>query len=91
MTSGESLSLSEPQFHHQLESALDGPPGALALTLSGRDEQYWSQDHLRVFQNYPILKESLGENEYMHMYEWISLLSTWNYPNIVNQLYSNIK
>ena len=25
------------------------------------------------------------------MYDWITLLYTWNYHNIVNQLYSNIK
>ena len=33
----------------------------------------------------------LGENDYMHMYGWVSSLSTWNYHNIVNQLYSNTK
>ena len=27
----------------------------------------------------------------MHMYNWITLLYTWNYHNIVNQLYSNKK
>ena len=25
------------------------------------------------------------------MYSWVPLLPTWNYPNILNQLYSNIK
>ena len=29
--------------------------------------------------------------EYMYMYGWIPLLSTWNYHNIVNWLYSNKK
>ena len=27
----------------------------------------------------------------MHMYDWALLLLTWNYHNIVNQLYSNTK
>ena len=29
---------------------------------------------------------SLGENGYMYMCDWVPLLSTWNYHNIVNQL-----
>ena len=28
----------------------------------------------------------LGENGYMYMYGWVTLLSTWNYHNIVNWL-----
>ena len=32
-----------------------------------------------------------GENGYVYIYGWLSLLSTWNYHNIVNWLYSNIK
>ena len=28
-----------------------------------------------------------GENGYMCMYDWASLLYTWNYPNIVHQPY----
>ena len=39
----------------------------------------------------PEWEESLGENGYMYMYGWIPLLSTWNYHNIVNRLYSNKK
>ena len=39
----------------------------------------------------PGSEESLGENAYMYMYVWVSLLSAWNYHNIVNQLYSNKK
>ena len=35
--------------------------------------------------------ESLEENGYVHMYDWVPLLSTWNYHNIVNQLYSSAK
>ena len=27
----------------------------------------------------------------MYMYGWVPLLPTWNYPNILNQLYPNIK
>ena len=27
----------------------------------------------------------------MYMYNWFTLLYTWNYDNIVNQLYSNKK
>ena len=34
---------------------------------------------------------SLGENGYMYMYGWVPLLFTWNYHNIVNQLYPNTK
>ena len=30
-----------------------------------------------------------GENGYMYMYDWVPLLSTWNYHNIVKQLYPN--
>ena len=36
-------------------------------------------------------EESLGENGYMYMYGWVSLLSTWNYHDIVNWLYSKIR
>ena len=32
---------------------------------------------------------SLGKNEYMYMYGWVPLLSTYNYHNSANQLYSN--
>ena len=34
---------------------------------------------------------SLGKNEYMYIFGWVPLLSTWNYHNIVNWIYSNIK
>jgi len=33
----------------------------------------------------------LGENGYMYMYGWVPLLSTWDYHNAVNCLYSKIK
>ena len=39
----------------------------------------------------PGWEESLGENGYMYMYGWVSLLSTWNYHDIVNWLYSKIR
>ena len=32
-----------------------------------------------------------GENGYMYMNGRVPLQSTWNYHNIVNQLYSNFK
>ena len=32
---------------------------------------------------------SLGENRYMYMDGWVPQLFTWNYQNIVNQLYPN--
>ena len=35
--------------------------------------------------------ESDKKNRYMYMYNWITLLHTWNEHNIVNQLYSNVK
>ena len=38
-----------------------------------------------------ICLRALGENGYMYMNGWVPLLSTWNYENIVNQLYTNIK
>ena len=40
---------------------------------------------------YPGGEGSLGENGYIYMCGWVSLLSTWNYHNIVNQPYSSIK
>ena len=39
----------------------------------------------------PGWQGSLGENEYMDMYGWVPLLSTWSHHNIVHQLYSKIK
>ena len=44
-------------------------------------------------QHYVVawIGRELGENGYMHMYGQIPLWSTWNYDNIVNQLYSKIK
>ena len=36
-------------------------------------------------------KCSLGENGYMYMHDWVPLLSTPNYHNIVNQLYPKTK
>ena len=35
--------------------------------------------------------KDLKKNRYMYMYNWITLLYTWNHHNIVNQLYSKIK
>ena len=32
-----------------------------------------------------------GENGYIDTYDWVPSLSTWNYHNIVNQLYPSIK
>ena len=34
---------------------------------------------------------SLGENEHMCVYGWVPLRRTWNYHNIVNQLYAQYK
>ena len=34
---------------------------------------------------------SLGENGYIHMYDWVPSLLTWNYHKIVNWLYPNTK
>ena len=39
----------------------------------------------------PGWEGSLGETGYLYMWGWVALLSTWNYHNIVNWLYSNIK
>ena len=38
-----------------------------------------------------LLAKPQGKPNYMHTYNWITLLYTWNQHNIVNQLYSNIK
>ena len=35
----------------------------------------------------PEWEGNLGENGYMFMYSWVPLLFTWNYHNIVSQLY----
>ena len=35
--------------------------------------------------------ERIEENGYIYMYAWVPLLSTWNYQNIANWLYSNAK
>ena len=32
------------------------------------------------------MERSLGKNGYMYMYDWVPLLYTWNYHNIVNWL-----
>ena len=34
---------------------------------------------------------SLGENGYMYVYDWVPVLFTWNWHNIVNQLYPQTK
>ena len=39
----------------------------------------------------PGREESLGEDGYVYMYDWVPLLSTWNYHNIIYQLYSSTK
>ena len=38
----------------------------------------------------PRWERSCG-GEWIHVYDWVPLLSTWSYHNIVNQLYSNMK
>ena len=40
---------------------------------------------------YLFREGNLGVNGYMYMYGSVSLLSTWNYHNIVNWLYTNTK
>ena len=39
----------------------------------------------------PGWEGSLVENGYRYVYGWVTLLCTWNYYNIVNWLYANIK
>ena len=39
----------------------------------------------------PGWEGNLGENGNMYVYSWVALLSTWNYHNIVNWPYSDIK
>ena len=41
------------------------------------------------FTKYSVItmwEKKLERNGYMYMYNWIILLYTWNYHNIVNQL-----
>ena len=33
----------------------------------------------------------LREKEYIRMYDWVPMLFTWNYHNIVNQLFSSVQ
>ena len=45
-----------------------------------------------VFKNDILRWEgNLGENGYIYMFRWISLLFPWNYLNTVNQIYPNTK
>ena len=44
--------------------------------------------HINIYTHTCI---HLGENGYMDMCGWIPSLFTWNYPNIVDQLYPNTK
>ena len=46
---------------------------------------------LTYFTLYDRQEKNLKKNRYVYMYNWITLLYTWNYHNTVNQLYSNIK
>ena len=39
----------------------------------------------------PGWEGSFGENGYIHMYGWVTLLCTWNYHNIIHQTYSSIE
>ena len=51
----------------------------------------YNQGTLFNVMRQPEWERRLGENGYIYMYGWVPLLSTWNYHNIVNQLYPNIK
>ena len=35
----------------------------------------------------PGWKACLGENEHLYMYGWVTLLFTWNYHNVANQIF----
>ena len=50
-----------------------------------------SQTQLSDWTDWLIWERSLEENGYMYMYGQVPLLSTWNYHNIANWLYANIK
>ena len=45
---------------------------------------------LNIIQQ-PKREKNLQEMSYMYMYNWVTLLYTWNYHNIANQPKSNIK
>ena len=55
-----------------------------------RVQLYIAQGTLLNVMWQPGWEGSLGENGYMYMFDWISLLCTQNCHSIVCQLYSNI-
>jgi len=57
----------------------------------GFESYYIGQGNLLIVMWQSGWEGSLRENGYIRMYNWIPLLSMWNYHNIVNQLYFNIK
>ena len=54
--------------------------------ITNRDLLYTAHGTLQNVMWQPGWEGSLGENGYMYMYDWVSLLFTWNYHNIVNWL-----
>ena len=57
----------------------------------GFESYYIGQGNLLTVMWQSGWEGGLRENGYIRMYNWIPLLSMWNYHNIVNQLYFNIK
>ena len=47
---------------------------------------------MNIQDQFPLGLTTLIEREWIHVYVWLSpFASTWNYHNIVNQLYSKVK
>ena len=65
--------------------------GMLYLKWITNKDLHIAHGTLLNFMWQPIWEGSYGENKYMYMYGWTPLLFTWNYHNIVNQLYPNTK
>ena len=63
---------------------------ALSLRLGCKYQDQKEAQLLRATQQ-PGSGRNLGENGHMYMYDWAPSLFTWNYHNIVNQLYPKTK
>ena len=88
-------SLASCLLHWQVDSlslSHQGSPRLLFLKwISDRTFYCTAQEILLNILWQPNWEKNLKKNRYVYMYNWITLLYTWNERNIVNQLYSNIK
>ena len=70
-----------PLQYSCLENPMDG--GGWKAAVHGVAEG-WTR-----LSNWTEMGRNLKKNRYMYMYNWITLLYTWNLHNIVNQLWFN--